>query len=67
MDKVEFVWQIEDVKELHPEFTLEQCRDTLRRFDKRNESSMSAMWDELAWHADDVAEECLTSFGEFPL
>jgi hypothetical protein len=56
MDKVTIVWQVEDVKSLHPEFTDEQCRETLARFEKHHEGSMDAMWSDLQYHADVVAE-----------
>jgi hypothetical protein len=57
MDEVVFKWVIEDVRWLHPEFTPEQCRETLARFDRHNEGSMEQMWRDLRLHADEVAAE----------
>jgi hypothetical protein len=53
-DEIAITWHIDDVKEIRPDLTDEQCREVLQQADRRHDASVGINWDVLAIHADDL-------------
>lgn len=59
-DCIIIVWHINDVRELRPELTDDQCREVLRRCDARHDAGIGIDWNIIQ----EVAEECFPYTGE---
>ncbi len=53
-DEIAIVWHIDDVKEVRPDLTDEQCRAVLRQADERHDATIGINWEVLEIHADDL-------------
>jgi hypothetical protein len=46
------IWSIEDVQEVRPDLTEEQCRDALEATRRYHDATVGINWDVLSCHAD---------------
>jgi hypothetical protein len=53
-DEIAIVWHIDDVKEVRPDLTDEQCRAVLRQADERHDATIGINWEVLEINADDL-------------
>ncbi len=53
-DQITLVWHIDDVKEVRPDLTDEQCRAVLRQADESHDATVGINWEVLETHADDL-------------
>jgi hypothetical protein len=53
-DEITISWHIDDVREIRPDLTDEQCREVLQQAEHRHDASVGINWDVLAIHADDL-------------
>ncbi len=53
-DEIAIVWRIDDVKEVRPDLTDEQCRAVLRQADESHDATIGINWEVLETHADDL-------------
>ena len=53
-DEIAIVWHIDDVKEVRPDLTDEQCRAVLRQADESHDATIGINWEVLEIHADDL-------------
>ncbi len=53
-DEITISWHIDDVREIRPDLTAEQCREVLQQAERRHDASVGINWDVLAIHADDL-------------
>ena len=56
-DSISIGWSIEDVQELRPDLTDDQCRDVLRRVEDRHHADIGVNWDII----EEAAEELFPS------
>ena len=48
------LWHIDDVKEVRPDLTDDQCKDVLQECRRRHDAGIGITWDVLRYHADDL-------------
>ena len=53
-DSIEISWCVDDVKEIRPDLTDDQCREVLQQAKDRHDSGIGITWDVLEIHADDL-------------
>jgi hypothetical protein len=53
-DEIAISWHIDDVREIRPDLTDEQCREVLQQAERRHDASVGINWDVLAIHAEDL-------------
>ena len=53
-DSITIVWYIDDVKEVRPDLTKQQCREVLQVADRRYDANLGIDWDMLTIHANDL-------------
>ena len=53
-DEIAISWHIDDVREIRPDLTDEQCREVLQQAERRHDASVGINWEVLAIHADDL-------------
>jgi hypothetical protein len=51
------LWHIDDVKELRPDLSDEQCREVLEHCDKYHDATIGINWDVISFHAQDLFPE----------
>jgi hypothetical protein len=62
---IAIIWSIEDVQDVRPDLTLEQCKDLLRQCKEQHDADIGITWAVIRIHADDLfptpeeAAECL--------
>ena len=47
-------WSIEDVKEVAPDLSDDECRDVLERVESNHDAGIGINWDVLRFHAEQV-------------
>jgi len=47
-------WSIEDVKEIAPDLSDDECRDVLERVESNHDAEIGIKWDVLRFHAEHV-------------
>jgi hypothetical protein len=47
-------WSIEDVKEIAPDLSDDECRDVLERVESNHDAEIGINWDVLRFHAEQV-------------
>lgn len=47
-------WSIEDVKEIAPDLSDDECRDVLERVESNHDAEVGINWDVLRFHAEQV-------------
>lgn len=47
-------WSIEDVKEVAPDLSDDECRDVLERVESNHDAEIGINWDVLRFHAEQV-------------
>ena len=53
-EEIAISWHIDDVREIRPDLTDEQCREVLQQAERRHDASVGINWEVLAIHADDL-------------
>ena len=53
-DSISITWHIDDVAELRPDLTPDQCREVLAQTLRRHDADLGISWDILKIHADDL-------------
>lgn len=56
-DRIVLTWHIDDVREVRPDLTDEQCREVLRQCERRHDAGIGINWDVLRTHAADCFPE----------
>lgn len=56
-DSISISWHIDDVKEIAPDLTDDQCREVLQNADNDHDATIGVNWDVLEYHVDEVREE----------
>lgn len=56
-EAVAFIWSVDDVKELRPKFTLEQCKEVLSRIQKSHDANTGINWCLLDSMCEEIEDE----------
>lgn len=56
-DIIVLTWHIDDVREIRPDLSDEQCRDVLRECERRHDTEIGINWDVLRTCAEDCFPE----------
>lgn len=51
------LWHIDDVKEIRPDLTPEQCMEVLSQCEDKHDANIGINWDVLRFHADNLFPE----------
>lgn len=51
-DDITISWHIDDVHEVRPDLTADQCREVLQQAERRHDAGIGITWDVLEIHAD---------------
>ena len=51
-NSIAIVWEIDDIRNLRPDLTDDECMEVLDYTDRKHDASLGVSWDTLEWNAD---------------